>query len=69
MTAGLSLASLFGIPRSQHRQHELIRRHKRDTLATLAALDRQTYRGLLLDSLEEHEQELAELEGETWQED
>ena len=50
----------------------------RDTIATLAALDRGSlchpldkamYRTMLLDSIEEHDRELAELEGETWPED
>ena len=62
----------------QNIRNELIRRHKRDAIATLAALDREalwhpldksTYRAMLLDSLEEHDQELAEIEGETWPED
>ena len=63
---------------NQARRHELIRRQKRDTIATLAALARgklwhpldwEVYREMLLDSLEEHDSELAELEGEDWPED
>ena len=61
---------------SLHREHELIRRQWRDTVATLAVLDAgdlwhpltsEQYRGLLLESLDELEHDLAEIERDSFQ--
>jgi hypothetical protein len=61
-----------------HIRHEIVRRQRREALATLAALEegelyhpmsQEDYQALLVRSIAEDDQELAELEGETWPED